>query len=547
VSPTTAAKGTGALGLEWDDGLGTNAQLKSSLVTIPEGLKGKNGVISCQVKQTAGTITQTFTVSDGTNDLFTPILVSANTSTFTDNRNNFIFPSSGSLQVKFYGNNSADPILYIDDCKITLADNIGTVAQAYIIGSALTPATANCSWASTSVSYANFSADADCPTPTLGGIASAPATKIPAITFASLPAGEYEISVRGSLRDANNDLNGCAFAISDGTTRFGQTNIYNATGSVVSGITSRIKYTTAQSNITFQMQLRSDNGGNTCQISASDTGSEQSFEIIVKYFPTSSQQAVSSANADYSGATYTLTSSNTQGFGTPTGSCTHDRVGGNLLLDCKMTSGTSTAVEARLNLPNGLVSADTTRIPSIQIAGYGVLNASTSDQKVILIEPSVGYVTFGTQGSVNNGLAKLNGSSYIAGTQIISFKASIPIQSWTSNQRAATLVGSVTSNSSGAERIERVKVTSQCTSTPCTIADQSGSWVTSITRASVGNYTINFSSSFSSAPTCVCTLTGFTNTCQGMTTTTSSANFTNNSAAGALTDGSFGVICIGPR
>jgi len=153
VTSNSTSKATGALGIEWDDGLGTGATLSSALIAIPEGYKGKNGVISCQVKQTAGTITQTFTVNNGTTDLFTPILVSANTSTFTDNRNNFIFPTSGSVQVTFYGNNNADPVLYIDDCKLSLADNIGTVAQAKLIDIvSVTGCTAQ--WSTTSTTYA---------------------------------------------------------------------------------------------------------------------------------------------------------------------------------------------------------------------------------------------------------------------------------------------------------------------------------------------------------------------------------------------------------
>ena len=76
------------------------------------------------------------------------------------------------------------------------------------------------------------------------------------------------------------------------------------------------------------------------------------------------------------------------------------------------------------------------------------------------------------------------------------------------NIPAPVLVGSVTSGSTGAERIERVRFggaseRSNCTSSPCTIYSQSGSWVSSVTRNSTGNYTVNIASGvFTSEPTC---------------------------------------------
>jgi hypothetical protein len=104
----------------------------------------------------------------------------------------------------------------------------------------------------------------------------------------------------------------------------------------------------------------------------------------------------------------------------------------------KFTSGTSTGVEARVNLKLGgaaLTSASSSVIPTIQAAsGPGPLNTNAASQFVTLIEPSVGYVTFGAQASGNAGLTKLNGSSFLASGNTYSFPVvRVPINGWTNS------------------------------------------------------------------------------------------------------------------
>lgn len=112
-------------------------------------------------------------------------------------------------------------------------------------------------------------------------------------------------------------------------------------------------------------------------------------------------------------------------------------------------------------------------------------------------------------------------------------------------------VGNVVTSGSS-DRIERIRVTSDCTSSPCTIASQSGSWVSSVTRNSTGNYTLNINSGiFSAAPTCNVLAGNTANlvTFRQVAATTSTsfqflmANYSNFAAL----DGTFDVICMGPR
>lgn len=412
-----------------------------------------------------------------------------------------------------------------------------------------------------------------------------------------------------------------------------------------------------------------------------------------------------------------------QGFGTLTNvSMFYRVVGSNLEIQGKFQAGTTTASEARVGLPTGYTSADTTRIATIQGVGHWWEANPTVAPGAILIEPSVTYVTFGSGSSGNNSFNKLNASGVAASNELVGFFASIPLSgqgigqtvslpsgpvswsgyhatdcAWTSSSAtfadpaadasctftertnrnfgtvtsagsklpgivftpsitgryyicaiaqasngtssnysaysmtdgtteivqassrypnivstpicgiynvssvvsttikiqfktigggnatidgasanaiewsiyaldqqfpAPVLVGSVTSNSTGAERVERLQfgggasgglATSACTSTPCTIAGQSGSWITSVTRGSAGSYTATIASGlFSSPPYCwgnaglfgVVT-GGFANV---NATSTTQININAYSNAGTtLTDNVITLFCMGPR
>ena len=135
----------------------------------------------------------------------------------------------------------------------------------------------------------------------------------------------------------------------------------------------------------------------------------------------------------------------------------------------------------------------------------------------------------------------------------IIMRFTIPIQGWTENQNAPILVGSVTSNASGALRIESLYVSASCTATPCATSPTIGTqgWFSSVSRNSTGNYTVNIKSGvFSIAPICF----GNANTggsgsdstvALDTASTTSQIVYTRN--AGTFTDLTFFLTCIGPR
>lgn len=147
------------------------------------------------------------------------------------------------------------------------------------------------------------------------------------------------------------------------------------------------------------------------------------------------QQAKLYGSAVTDSVSFTPTSPNSS-LGTLTSvQCSWKKVGGEAVLDYKVTVGTTTGSEARLSLPAGLVSADTSIIPSIRNADGFVVQAGTGDIHNVLIEPSSTYLTFGLQKSgVAAGLTKVAGSTLAASSATLSFTARVPIQGWSSSQ-----------------------------------------------------------------------------------------------------------------
>jgi hypothetical protein len=117
-------------------------------------------------------------------------------------------------------------------------------------------------------------------------------------------------------------------------------------------------------------------------------------------------------------------------------------------------------------------------------------------------------------------------------------------------QNAPILVGSVTSNSTGAERIERAYITNP--SGTATISSQSGSWLTSATRSAAGLVNLVWpSTNWSAAPTCVVSqgpdLGGWAYIATTESTTGVSVRTETPSGGGTNADGGFRIICMGPR
>ncbi len=268
------------------------------------------------------------------------------------------------------------------------------------------------------------------------------------------------------------------------------------------------------------------------------------FRALVPIQGWSTQDAVVPSQTDYGWTAYTPTLT---GFGTPTGvSFYHSRVGDTLKIRGKFTPGTPTATEARASLPNGLTSV--AAIATLELAGTAVINVVSDGYASVLREPSVGYVTFGRDTGSASALQKYNGSTWIASGNACSFECEVPIAGWEMNQRAPTLNGSVTSNSVGAERIERATITFSG-GTP-SISTQSGTWLTSVTDNGGGITNINYAAgTFSTLPTIVAMLENSSGSyaCKITSISSTSARIETYDLAGTRADLTFHVIAMGPR
>ena len=122
------------------------------------------------------------------------------------------------------------------------------------------------------------------------------------------------------------------------------------------------------------------------------------------------------------------------GFGTVTAKeFYYRRVGDTIEIAGDWTNGTVSATEARISLPTGFTSADTTKITSIRITGNRTRTTVNAEQSTVLIEPSVTYFTFGRQTGAVAGITKQNGDAIFNTGEKCTMFASCPIQGWSSN------------------------------------------------------------------------------------------------------------------
>lgn len=127
-------------------------------------------------------------------------------------------------------------------------------------------------------------------------------------------------------------------------------------------------------------------------------------------------------------ATYTPNAGVNQGLGTvasPT--IKWKREGEDIIIQDTITTGTVSAAEARLALPDNMTSAST--YPTLSNVGVASDAGSTAVSGV-LMEASKGYMTFGYFGSTAGSLVKRNGSLLFASTSVVSISARIRITGW---------------------------------------------------------------------------------------------------------------------
>lgn len=156
-----------------------------------------------------------------------------------------------------------------------------SAGDAGLYGTATSDATTDCNWLYTSSSWGGFPDTSACPIPTVTQNAVAPATKIPGVTFATLPAGSYQVTVSGVLAAEADTI--CTFRLSDGTNSSGWQFLVGPqiSGESYSGtMVGTFTYAAAQSNVTYQVQANRLGGPNHCKLVDGAVGNMR-FEISV--------------------------------------------------------------------------------------------------------------------------------------------------------------------------------------------------------------------------------------------------------------------------
>lgn len=236
------------------------------------------------------------------------------------------------------------------------------------------------------------------------------------------------------------------------------------------------------------------------------------------------------------------TPSISQGFGSASYECQSRYDGPDQLIRCKVTNGTTAATEARIGLADNATSAGVSIIPSIQSAGGSYFRgASTTEHGgPVLIEPGVGYVTFGSASTFSSTsvvpITKVTGSNSFNTGETWTFTARVPVVG-----RSAT---AGTYSIKGIGTVFSAKISSGGT-----VSDESYDFINGncgVSGTSIFTCTFN-ASLFTVAPNCVAVTSGITGTTRtqqgGVTSSTQTVYQTYGSDSGAAAAYSATLFC----
>ena len=541
--------------------------LVSQSAPVPTGLQGGACYLGLYYKYAGATGDYSVSVDNATDTLASAVsLPTATTARYVE----INYPcGSTNNRLKITSNVASPSTIYIDNAYMGSPKNVGTVAQAQLVGGAVVT---GCStyWLGTSTAgYATMGTQTGCSYATFG-LAQAPATNVPGIKFASLPPGEYMIQYEGRV-GATTSGKTSWFQFTDGTTNAKESSAFLNAGSSVYAATlnQSFSYSAPQTNVTWQVYAKSEAASSGGLLEGTNT-TPGTFKLW--YFPSSTQQAVKIDQTPASWSGYHGNASGSQLWQVTSTGTPIDFPGNASITLTQVTNrnfGTVTSQGGATTQP-GLVLS----FPKI---GYynicAVVNAYGNALGVVTkyqLSDGTNAFAFGSQANNYNTAVtvcgaynatdtssktiRLQGSTLQAGTAYIqSYGSGIPGVMWTitaldQGMAVPVLQGSVTSNTSGQERIERATIANNGT---CSVSSQSGSWISSVSHPATGQCTLNFASgAFSSAPTCIIstdvTGTAYFAALNTVPTISGVTGRTFNNAFSSV-DNAFYIICQGPK
>lgn len=564
--------------------------VQSGLHAVPNGLKSQPCAVS--MMYLGGDTNLTFEALDNSSNILASQIVQP-ASTPTVVTLPFLCPASGSVREKVFSTGAAS-LIAMD--QMFLGQNaLIQVNQAQLIGAVVI---SGCSapFSTNNASFVSYSAGTGCVYTTVGQ-ALAPLTNIPAIRFASLPPGEYKLEYEGFL---GNDTTAGAgyFKFSDGTNISREISTYSGANSSVggTGISQSINYGSAQSNVTLNILAAAAAGVGNTVLYGTNTNPGT---IRVYYYPTQSQIAVrpdlinwvvDALTSDSGGAVPLTTGAVPAASDIQTSTLSLSPATGSLpaLQPCATgpavgsTCSGNESLGVAFNLPAAGDVMACAQFSHHLVAGSGFnpedlfslyetdANNSTQLQGGTYAADSgitAGTSTSGVRHSVHvcerlrfssAGLKylRLLYSQTTGGGITTSEISDGPPVHWivkpiTQNVPAPVLVNSVSTPSAGQEQVTRTLLNFSGTSNP-TIASQSGTWLTGVTRNSVGNFTLHIAAGiFSDLPSCTSNNTSLAPAqIRVLAATNQSVNYFVTDGAGSLTDlteTNVPVICVGPK
>lgn len=584
TTTTTAANIDPSAGLKagsWAATGGAGRTLDSSSITITaaDGLNGQNGVVSCKFKAASGTATHTLTVYDGSTNIVTPTTITSSTTGFARTSVNFIFPASGTVKLRISSVSASEPTLYIDSCFFGLAEgfNLGSVSQATLVGTVTVTGCAS-QWTTTSATFADLGTQTGCTYTTTGSI-TAPGTNLAGFQV-PVSTGEYFLVYDGQWGTFNTGTQACTLRVSDGTTAWRENPTVDQTLVGVrvlpSTFTSSNGYTSSQGTMTLRIQGKISTANN-CGL----TGTTANPGVFKLYrFPTSAETAYrpdivawkgkASFATNVAGFVASTTSStvvnlNNAAFGTVSygTNASAPTVANDLAVKFNnIPAGSYTAyIQAPMTAYGTGVSSSncewslydgTNRVGLTQVQLVSVVGL-TNRNTIGAMQGEVTYTSLQSSKEWSLQVRKISTS----GTSDCRVEYNdtggsieIGLIPRTQNIPAPILVGSVTSNSSGAERVERANLNCDASSA---ITAQSGTWVSSIGNASAGACAVTLvTGMFSATPSCVAsssTSSGGDPLILGVTASSATAvsvDCSDNTGADCSAY-DFEIHCMGPR
>jgi hypothetical protein len=566
----------------------------SVAVNIPPGYRGQNMQYTIPFHIISGSISSDdlkLSAYDVTNSALLSISCNTGSSTVANQVyttgtvlvicNGVIPSSTAQIRIGFhFASTSTTAVTFsFDDVYVAPPSNIGQVSQATFVGSAYIGNTASCTWTHASSTPGAFGTTAACPGPTVEsnpgpGVIQTTDTDLPQFTVKNLPDGNYLVRIDVNYQVGAND----SLYINDGTTTT------PASAADINGawytIFGNFSYSTSGDR-TFALWSAQSTGTGTVVAYNSTFPGGSYLKFSIFRYPSISQTAM---NASQVGAVWngyfdsTCDWSRTNvAYGDPTAdaSCA--------LVETKNVNfGTVTAVSGVLPGLQFTPSAtgkkfracaniSITGSSSGAVIGFQLIdgNSNVLDAREMNVVSANNYTshmicgdmdTTGGQATVKLQTKASAGNVDMGGglTRVVSWS----LLDVTNPLPSTLLVNSVTSSSAGVELLNRLEfggnssASTACTSSPCTIASQSGSWATTVTRTGAGAYTITAASGvFSATPVCLvnenaANMVATAGECFYKYASSSSTSltigcFNTNQSAGA--DTSVDVICMGPH